>query len=83
MDKKELREGKNGLRNFAFEKVQKDKVIHHYDPRWGSSREHIIGMFYTKKCLFCKKQYEARRIDSTFCSQGCQKAHKRMRNTSE
>lgn len=71
--------GKNGLRNYHFEEVKNGKSIPHYSQQFGSWSEEFYGMFYTKECLYCSKQFEARRVDTAFCSQGCQKAHLRLR----
>lgn len=81
-DSKNIHEGKNGLRNYAFESVKKDKVTNHYDNEFGHWRELQPGFFYKKKCLYCSKEFEARRVDTTFCCQGCQKAHLRIRKRS-
>ncbi|OJW75209.1 MAG: hypothetical protein BGO59_18125 [Spirosoma sp. 48-14] len=72
-----IKEGKNGLRNYQFEKVQKGKRI--YSQRWPGSYQEFTNFFYTKKCLFCDKEFEGKRVDATFCCQGCQKAHLRLR----
>lgn len=79
MENEEPKQGKNGLRNYTFERVRKNKTIPRYDPRFGNWTEEYRGMFYTKKCLYCSKDFEARRVDAAFCSQGCQKAHLRVR----
>jgi hypothetical protein len=80
MKKENIIEGKNGLRNYGFEKVKKDKVTYHTDPDIGIYTQKYYGMFYTKQCLYCQKSFEARRVDTSFCCQGCQKAHLRQRN---
>ncbi|WP_247236090.1 hypothetical protein [Telluribacter sp. SYSU D00476] len=77
MNNTNIKVGKNGLRNYGFKKVQKDKIIHHYDDY--RYTENLIGLFYTKECQYCRKEYEGKRVDSTFCSPGCQKAHLRQR----
>ncbi|WP_138993486.1 hypothetical protein [Larkinella sp. C7] len=79
MKKENIIQDKNGLRNYGFEKVQKNKRIHNYDPDYGTSSYTIKGMFYRKKCQYCEKDFEARRVDTAFCCQGCQKAHLRLR----
>lgn len=76
---KKLVNGRNGLRNYQFEEVKKGKIINHYDPNFGHYTEEWKIFFYTKKCLYCNGKFEAKRIDTTFCSQGCQKAHLRLR----
>ena len=38
------------------------------------------GLFYSKPCLFCKEEFEARRQETAFCSQRCQKAYQRKIN---
>lgn len=77
--KNKLKQGRNGLRNFQFEEVKKGKVINHYNPDFGHYTEEWTNFFYIKKCLYCSKEFEARRVDTTFCCQGCQKAHMRLR----
>jgi hypothetical protein len=72
-------EGKNGLRNYGFEAVQKDKVTSHYDRDFGRWTETQRGMFYKKNCLYCSKEFEGKRVDAAFCCQSCQKAHLRLR----
>lgn len=73
-------DGKNGLRNYQFEKVQKGKTIRYYDSDYrGYVTERFSGMYYTKMCLYCSKGFEAQRVDTSFCSQSCQKAHLRLR----
>ncbi|MCX6218304.1 hypothetical protein [Spirosoma sp.] len=74
-----LKHGKNGLRNYSFEEVMKGKVINRYDPDFGHFTEEWTNFFYIKKCLYCSKEFEAKRVDCTFCSQNCQKAHIRLR----
>ena len=76
-DKVEI--GKNGLRSYQFETVKKDKTISHYERDIGRWTEHHAGMFYTKQCVYCSKEFEARRVDTAFRSQNCQKAHLRLR----
>ena len=71
--------GKNGLRSYQFETVKKNKVISHYEPGIGRWTEHHSGMFYKKECVYCSREFEARRVDTAFCCQGCQKAHLRLR----
>ncbi|AKD56978.1 hypothetical protein [Spirosoma radiotolerans] len=76
---KKLVQGKNGLRNYHFEEVKKGKIINHYDPNFGHYTEVWKSFFYKKKCLYCSNEFEGKRLDATFCSQSCQKAHKRLR----
>lgn len=76
---KKLVNGKNGLRNYQFEEVKKGKTINHYHPQFGHYTEEYTKFFYTKKCQYCKREFEAKRVDATFCSQNCQKAHMRVR----
>lgn len=76
---KKLIKGKNGLRNYQFEEVKKGKTINHYNPNLGHYTEEWKNFFYTKKCLYCSKGFESRRVDATFCCQNCQKAHMRVR----
>jgi hypothetical protein len=71
--------GKNGLRNYNFEEVKNGKSKSYYDQHMGYCIEKFHGMFYTKQCLYCSKDFEARRVDTAFCCQGCQKAHLRLR----
>lgn len=66
-------EKKQSNRNYNFLSVKKNK--RHLDREYGYYHE--IGMFYQKECLFCKKQFEARRMDKAFCSPNCQKAYRR------
>lgn len=75
-----IEQGKNGLRNYGFNTVHKNKEIDRCEYGLGIYTEVTIGMFYKKNCLFCQKEFEARRIDASFCCQGCQKAHLRLRN---
>lgn len=75
MKNEKVEHGKNGLRNYSFNTVQKNKIIYHGN----NCTQNISGMFYKKNCLFCKKEFEARRVDTSFCCQGCQKAHLRLR----
>lgn len=77
--KNKIVEGKNGLRNYSFEKVQKGKRVTHYEPGIGTYYQEWTNLFYKKKCLFCEKEFEARRVDSAFCCQSCQKASLRLR----
>ncbi|AUD05556.1 hypothetical protein CWM47_29160 [Spirosoma pollinicola] len=80
MEKKnEPKEGKNGLRNYSFERVKKGKIVYLNDPRMPGAYQEWTNFFYTKKCLYCSKEFEAKRVDTTFCSQNCQKAHLRLR----
>lgn len=79
MNEEQPTKDKSGLRSYQFERVRKNKTITHYDPRFGKWTEEFRGMFYTKKCIFCSVEFEARRVDTAFCSQGCQKAHLRLR----
>ncbi|AEI49676.1 hypothetical protein Runsl_3302 [Runella slithyformis DSM 19594] len=65
-------EKKKSNRNYNFISVSKDKV--HYES-YGKVTE--IGMFYRKECLYCKVNFEARRIDTAFCTHNCQKAYRR------
>ncbi|GAB3783806.1 hypothetical protein GCM10028818_42290 [Spirosoma horti] len=76
---KKLVPRKNGLLNYYFEEVKKGKTIDHYDPNLGHYKEVWKKFFYTKKCLYCDKEFEARRVDTTYCCQNCQKAHLRIR----
>lgn len=46
-----------------------------YDREYGEY--YLVGMFYQKECQFCKVQFEARRMDTAFCSPNCQKAYRR------
>lgn len=66
-------EKKKSNRNYNFLSVKKNK--RHYSSSYGEYYE--IGMFYQKECLFCKKQFEARRDDTAFCSPNCQKTYRR------
>lgn len=75
-----IKQGKNGLRNFKFESVQKGKFVYHHDTHFGHYTEKLTNFFYTKKCLYCDREFEGKRVDATFCSQNCQKAHLRLRN---
>ncbi|MFD1142162.1 hypothetical protein ACFQ4C_13635 [Larkinella insperata] len=79
MKNEKIEQGKNGLRNYGFSSVQKNKEIDRCDYRLGIYTEVTIGMFYKKKCLYCENEFEARRVDASFCCQSCQKAHLRLR----
>ncbi|WP_020597121.1 hypothetical protein [Spirosoma panaciterrae] len=70
-------EGKNDLRNYQFEHVKKGKRI--YSQIFPGSYQEFTNFFYTKKCLYCGKEFEGKRVDATFCCQGCQKARMRLR----
>jgi|GEM_PF-5105051 len=72
-------QGKNSLRNYQFERVQRSKRITHYHPQFGTYYQIFNNFFYTKQCLYCHKEFEARRVDTAFCSQNCQKANLRLR----
>ena len=79
-EKNKVIKGKNGLRNYQFESVEKDKSKRIYDSYLnGYVTQTWYGMFYKKKCLYCNKEFEARRVDTAFCCQGCQKADLRLR----
>lgn len=80
MEKKnDPKEGKNGLRNYSFERVKKGKIVYLNDPRWPEAYQVWTNFFYTKKCLYCSKEFEGKRVDAAFCCQSCQKAHIRLR----
>lgn len=65
-------EKKKSNRNYDFVSVKKDKVHYEY---YGKVTD--IGLFYRKECLYCKGNFEARRVDTAFCSHNCQKAYRR------
>lgn len=68
-------EKKKSNRNYDFISVKRNKRC--YDSSYGEYYE--VGMFYQKECSFCKTQFEARRMDTAFCSPNCQKAYKRSK----
>lgn len=65
-------EKKKSNRNYKYISVKKN--IKRYDDEYTYVE---IGMFYRKECLYCKVNYEARRVDTAFCSPNCQKAYRR------
>lgn len=79
-DNDKIEQGKNGLRSYQFESVQKNKQKSYYDD-YERKRVHytVNGLFYIKKCVYCSGDFGARRVDTAFCCQGCQKAHLRLR----
>ena len=77
-----VKEGKNGLRNYGFERVKKGKRVYLNDPRFPGLYQEWTNFFYTKECLYCEKEFESKRVDTSFCSQSCQKAHLRLRKNS-
>lgn len=66
-------EKKQSNRNYNFVSVKKNKV--HYESDGSRYTEH--GLFYLKECLYCKVNFEAKRVDRAFCSHNCQKAYRR------
>lgn len=72
-------QGNNGLRNYQFDRVTKGKREYLIDPRLPGAYRKWDNFFYTKQCLYCRKEFEARRVDTAFCSQNCQKADLRLR----
>lgn len=73
-------EGKNGLRNYQYEKVEKGRLV--YMQSKGYTIEYT-NFFYTKKCVYCNAEFEAKRVDTAFCSQSCQKADMRVRKRNQ
>ncbi|GAB3710204.1 hypothetical protein GCM10027592_47000 [Spirosoma flavus] len=70
-------EGKNGLRNYNFKSVKREE--RKYNQFFQSTYQGFVSFIYAKQCLYCKKEFEGKRIDATFCCQACQKAHLRTR----
>ncbi|AQG80682.1 hypothetical protein [Spirosoma montaniterrae] len=67
-------------RNDSFLRLRKDKLMVYVDPHFGFIRQVYKGVFYIKKCAYCKRTFEAKRRHAAFCSPTCQQAHRRGRN---